>query len=108
MPYTKSSTPVDMRQEGDSNGRIAGHRTAMAGGCVRDECVNDPNGFRDGGSASDTDMHDLQPGAQPQESSLYRTVYTKSTRVSVRQEGHANGRNAGHRNGWEREKGLYW
>ena len=44
----------------------------MAGGGVQDECVNDPNGFRDGGSGSDAAMHDLKPGAQPQESSLYR------------------------------------
>ena len=32
----------------------------MAGGGVRDECVNDPNGVRDGGSASDTGMDDLK------------------------------------------------
>ena len=44
----------------------------MAGGGVQDECVNDPNGFRDGGSASDTTMGDLKPDAQPQESSLHR------------------------------------
>ena len=45
---------------------------AMAGGGVRDECVNNPNGFRDGGSASDTAMDDLKPGAQPWASSFYR------------------------------------
>ena len=59
-----------MRQEGDSNGRIAGNRNA--GGGVRDECVNDPNGFRDGGSASDTAMDDVKPNAQPWASSLCR------------------------------------
>ena len=48
----------------------------MAGGGVRDECVNDPNGFRDGGSASDTLMDDLKPDAQPQASSFYR-IYQK-------------------------------
>ena len=62
-----------MRQEGDSNGRIAASQAiAMAGGGVQDECVNDPNGFRDGGSASDTAMHDLKPDAQSRASSLYR------------------------------------
>ena len=48
----------------------------MAGGVVRDEFVNDPNGFRDGGSGSDTAMDDLKPDAQPQVYSLYR-VYQK-------------------------------
>ena len=44
----------------------------MAGGGVRDECVNDPNGFRDGGSASDTAMDIVKPDAQPWASSFYR------------------------------------
>ena len=45
---------------------------ATAGGGVRDECVNNPNGFRDVSSASDTAMDDLKPDAQPWSSSFYR------------------------------------
>ena len=45
---------------------------AMAGGGVRDECVIYPNGFWDGGSASDTAVENLNPDAQPQASSIYR------------------------------------
>ena len=44
---------------------------AMAGGGVRDECVNNPNGIRDDGSASDMAMDDLKPDPQPWASSLY-------------------------------------
>ena len=44
----------------------------MAGGGVQDECVNNPNGIRDGGSASDTAMDDLNPDAQAWASSFYR------------------------------------
>ena len=62
-----------MTQEGDSNGRIAASQAiAMAGGGVQDECVNDPNGFRDGGSASDTTMGDVKPDAHPWAFSLCR------------------------------------
>ena len=39
---------------------------------MQDECVNNPNGIRDCGSASDTAMDDLKPGAQPWASSFYR------------------------------------
>ena len=47
---------------------------AMAGSGVQDESLNDPNGFREGGSASDTAMDDLNPDAQPQASSSYHTT----------------------------------
>ena len=59
-----------MRQEGDSNGRIAGHRNGRRWR-AKDECVNNPNGIRDGGSESDTAMDDLKPGAQPWASSFF-------------------------------------
>ena len=95
IPYTKS-TRVDVRQEGDSNGRIAGDR--MADGGVRDECVNDSNGFRDGGSASDTAMGRCEVRCSAL--GVFVLLYIKSTRVDVRQEGDSNGCIAGHRNGW--------
>ena len=38
----------------------------MAGSGVRDGSVDDQDGFRAGGSASDTAMDDLKPDAQPQ------------------------------------------
>ena len=69
LPYTKS-TRVDVRQEGDSNGRIAGNRNG--GGGAQGECVIYPKGIRDVSSASDTVMDDLNLDAQPWSSSFYR------------------------------------
>ena len=45
--------------------------TKACGG-VRDECVNDPDGFKNGGSAATIGMHDLKPDAQHWASSFYR------------------------------------
>ena len=71
----------------------------MAGSGVRDERVNDQDGFMEGGSASDTAMDDLNPDAQPQASSSYHTM--KVTQVDVRHKGESNGRIATHRDGWQ-------
>ena len=62
---------MGVRQEGDSNGSII-QVIAMAGGGARDECVNDPDGFKNGGSASTIGMHDQKPDAQHWASSFYR------------------------------------
>ena len=72
----------------------------MAGRGVRYECVNNPTGFRDSGSASDTAMDDLKGPSEARCPALgvFVLPYTKSTRVDVRQEGEfSNGRIAGHR-----------
>ena len=44
---------------------------AMAGAGVQNQWVIYPNGFRDGGSASDIAMDDLKPDALPWASSFY-------------------------------------
>ena len=59
LPYTKS-TRMDVRQEVATQ-TAASRAITMAGGDVRDECVNNPTRFRDGGSASGTTMDDLKP-----------------------------------------------
>ena len=43
----------------------------MAGSGVQDERLNDPDGFREGGTAFATAMDDLNPDAQSRVSSSY-------------------------------------
>ena len=51
---------------------------------MQDECVNNPNGIRDGGSAPDTVMDDLNPDAQAWASSFYHTYQKYSSGCETR------------------------
>ena len=74
-------------------------RIAMAGSGVQDERLNDPDGFREGGTVFAAAMDDLNPCCPV--SGVLVLPYNESTPVDVRHTGESNGGLATHRDGWQ-------